>query len=69
KSNTIKIDIHGFDAQNGTAMILSSSALQDHNTFEQPEKVSPKVFKDFTLKKGVLQLTLPPFSVVVVELK
>ncbi|MDH5400056.1 MAG: alpha-N-arabinofuranosidase, partial [Cyclobacteriaceae bacterium] len=45
KSNTIKIDIHGFDAQNGTAMILSSSALQDHNTFEQPEKVSPKVFK------------------------
>ncbi len=69
KSNTIKIDLSGINLKNITAEILKSDNLQDHNTFENPEKILPMEFKDFKFEKNNLEFNIPPFSVLVFEVK
>ena len=49
--------------------ILSSEKLQDHNTFENPAKIAPKNFNGASIAANGINVTLPPFSVVVLELK
>ncbi|WP_179004535.1 alpha-N-arabinofuranosidase [Winogradskyella forsetii] len=51
-----------------SASILESKKVQDHNTFDNPDKIKPKEFKDFKYKKGKITLEIPAFSVVVFEL-
>ncbi|MBK0369505.1 alpha-N-arabinofuranosidase [Flavobacterium agrisoli] len=67
KSHTIEVDLADFKLKNITGSILTSSKLQDHNTFENPSKITTKAFKGFENKKGKLAITIPPFSVVVLE--
>ncbi|MEH6407047.1 MAG: alpha-L-arabinofuranosidase C-terminal domain-containing protein [Leeuwenhoekiella sp.] len=67
KSNTVSIDLNEMGIKSFTGQILTSGTLQDHNTFDNPEEITPKTFKDFKLKKGTVELTIPPFSVVVLE--
>ncbi|WBL23773.1 alpha-N-arabinofuranosidase [Zunongwangia sp. HRR-M8] len=69
KENEVEFDLSGFDIDDFNAEILVSENLQDHNTFDSPEKIIPKQFKDFKFKRGNLKITLPPFSVVVLESK
>jgi alpha-N-arabinofuranosidase len=64
----IEIDLQGFKAKSVTGRILTSSKIQDHNTFDKPEKVIPKTFTSATLSKGILKVTMPPHAVVVLEL-
>jgi alpha-N-arabinofuranosidase len=69
KEQEISLEIRGAKFQTVSGKILTSRKMQDHNTFEQPEKVKPSLFKGFTLTGSVLKGKLPPFSVVVLELK
>ncbi len=48
--------------------ILTSPQIQDHNTFDNPEKVRPVPFTDFKKTGGRLLVKLPPVSVVVLSL-
>ncbi len=57
----------GFSSVSGR--ILSSDAVQDHNTFKEPMKVRPAEITGVTLKGGTLTASLPPCSVVVLEIK
>ncbi|HVI47170.1 MAG TPA: alpha-L-arabinofuranosidase C-terminal domain-containing protein [Chitinophaga sp.] len=52
-----------------TGRILTSSRLQDCNTFTSPDKIKPAVFREYSLKNNSITLKLPPFSVVVLELQ
>ena len=52
-----------------TGRILTSPHVQDHNTFDDPEKVKPTSFAGATLNDKTLEVKLPPASVVVLELK
>jgi alpha-N-arabinofuranosidase len=52
-----------------TARILTSAKLQDYNSFENPAKIKPAEFKGASLKGNTISVKLPPFSVVVLELK
>jgi alpha-N-arabinofuranosidase len=63
------IDLKGLKAASVSGKILTSGKLQDHNTFTQPNKVTPTAFKGAVLKDNVLNITLPPFSVVVLTLE
>jgi len=63
----IEIDTKDLGVKNFTAHIITSSKLQDFNSFENPNKISPAAFKDFDMKKGKLEINLPPFSVLVLE--
>jgi alpha-N-arabinofuranosidase len=47
-----------------TGRILSSASVQDHNTFEKPDAVKPADFKGAKLDGGMVTLTLPACSVI-----
>jgi alpha-L-arabinofuranosidase len=65
----VSIDVKGAKYTTVTGRILSSQKVQDHNTFQNPEKVKPTAFKGATLTSNKLNVKVPPFSVVVLELK
>jgi alpha-L-arabinofuranosidase len=65
----ISLETFGAKYKTVTGRILSSAKLQDFNSFETPEKIKPSKFDGATLKNDLLKVTLPPFSVVVLELK
>ncbi|PKB16475.1 alpha-N-arabinofuranosidase [Flavobacterium sp. 5] len=67
KTNKIEIDVKDLGVKNFTGMIISSSKLQDYNSFDNPDKIKPVAFKGFENKAGKLEITLPPYSVVVLE--
>ncbi|MFV8371816.1 alpha-N-arabinofuranosidase [Flavobacterium sp. LB2P74] len=69
KEHKIEIDMQELGIKNVTGTILASPKLQDHNTFDNPTKIKPAVFKGFETKKGKLEITIPAFSVVVLETK
>ncbi|MDI6045739.1 alpha-N-arabinofuranosidase [Flavobacterium yafengii] len=69
KDHKIEIDMQELGIKNVTGTILASPKLQDHNTFDNPSKIKPAVFKGFETKKGKLEITIPAFSVVVLETK
>jgi alpha-N-arabinofuranosidase len=48
--------------------VLTADAINAHNTFEAAEKVKPAAFSGHSYKNGVLTVTLPAKSVVVLEL-
>ncbi len=52
-----------------TGQILTASTLNAHNTFDQPDNVNNKEFKDFSIKKGVLNVKVPAKSVIVLRAK
>ncbi len=52
-----------------TGRILTSKKLQDYNSFADPEKIKPAIFKDFALDKNTITITLPATSVVVLTVK
>lgn len=66
---TTSIDLKGLKAASVSGNILTSGKLQDHNTFTQPNKITPTTFKEAVLKDNILNVTLPPFSVVVLALQ
>jgi alpha-N-arabinofuranosidase len=65
--NKVEIDVKDLGIKNFTGMILTAAKLQDYNSFDAPNKIVPTVFKGFENKKGKLEITIPPFSVVVLE--
>ena len=69
KTQTVSININGANYKTVTGRILTSDKLQNYNSFENPNKIVPAVFKGAQLNGSRLNLTIPPFSVVVLELK
>jgi alpha-N-arabinofuranosidase len=69
KPEKISIKIEGENCRKVTGRILTSSSIHDYNTFDDPDKIEPKIFTDASLKNNVINLTIPPFSLVVLEMK
>jgi len=65
----VKIDLQGLSENTVTGRILRSDKLQDHNTFDDPQKIKPAAFAGASLNGNSLAVKMPPFSVVVLELK
>ena len=65
----VSIDLAGIAGKTVTGRILQSAKLQDHNTFDNPQKIKPVVFNGATISGSTLSLKLPAFSVVVLEVK
>lgn len=64
---TINTGQHAFKKSSG--QILTSSSLRDYNSFANTNKIHPKPFGKAKIKGNALQVTLPPFSVVVLEME
>ncbi|UZR98804.1 alpha-N-arabinofuranosidase [Chondrinema litorale] len=68
-AHDLTLSLSGVEFKSITGEILKSEKLQDHNTFDNPESVTPSEYKEFKKKKDQITTSLPPFSVVVLELK
>jgi alpha-N-arabinofuranosidase len=62
------IDLVKFKAGRITAKILTSDKMNALNSFDNPDEVTPESFSDFKLADNKLEVTLPPMSVVVLEI-
>lgn len=69
KEISITCPIIGDSFKTVTGEVLTSGEMAAFNSFEKPETIKPVVFNGFKLKDGVLSVTLPAKSVVVLELK
>ena len=67
KENKIEIDLKELGVKNVSGKVLTSKKLQDYNSFDNPTKIEPVDYKDFKIKQGKLTVTIPPFSVIMIE--
>ena len=65
----VTIDLGDLHAGTVSGRILHSGKLQDHNSFDYPEKIKPAVFSNASISGSTLTVKLPPFSVAVLSLK
>lgn len=65
----VSIDIRGAKLSSVSGRVLTSDKIQDFNSFEQPSRIKPAVFKDASISGTTLKVKLPPHSVVVLEAK
>lgn len=69
KAQPVSININGASYRSVTGRILTSEKLQNYNSFDDPNKIVPAVYNGARLNDSIVNLTIPPFSVVVLELK
>jgi alpha-N-arabinofuranosidase len=69
QARALEADVRGARVTGVTGRILAGPAMNAHNTFEQPNVVAPAVFNGAVLSGDRLRVTLPPRSVVVLELR
>ena len=69
KPQAVSLDLGSLPAGSVSGRILQAESLQAHNTFAQPQKIKPVAFNGARLEGNTLTVTLPPFSVVVLQLK
>jgi alpha-L-arabinofuranosidase len=69
KAQDITLTINGAAYKSVTGRILTSDKLQNYNSFENPDKIKPSNFTGAGLTSSTLRVKIPPFSVVVLELK
>jgi alpha-N-arabinofuranosidase len=70
KTHTLELVLDGKSAYKTVGgRILASGKVQDHNSFDQPNRVVPKNYTGANLSGNKLRLSLPPNSVVVLELQ
>jgi alpha-N-arabinofuranosidase len=65
---SVALTIRGHEPRNISARVLTSGRMQDHNTFAEPEKVTPDAFTAINVKDSVLHFDAPPQSVVAITL-
>jgi alpha-N-arabinofuranosidase len=66
---TVSTTMTGINATAVSGKVLTGAAMNAMNTFEQPNSVVPQPFSGATIANGGLNVTLPPKSVVVLDLK
>ena len=67
KAHAVSIPMENLNAKKVSIEAIQSTNIQDHNTFEQPNKIEIKKFTDFSVKKGQLQMEIPAHSVLLVK--
>jgi alpha-L-arabinofuranosidase len=68
KTITIRAGMPGIAYTNVGGQILTSGRFNDVNSFDQPDKIKPAVFKGARKEGDELVVEMPPMSVVVLEL-
>jgi alpha-N-arabinofuranosidase len=68
-SQTLDITLQGTKAKGVSGRILTSADAKDYISFEHPQTVTPRTFKDAKLKNQVLSVKLPAKSIVVLTIE
>jgi len=69
KEQSVELNLGNLSFKNISGRILSSPKLQNYNSFEQPNIISPSGFNGFKRNGSQLSVSLPPFSVVVLAIQ
>jgi alpha-N-arabinofuranosidase len=70
KKETIVIDVEAGSLKKvNTASLLTAPKINSINTFDEPGRIKPVDFSNYSLKKGTLTVTLPPKAIVTLELE
>jgi alpha-N-arabinofuranosidase len=64
----LSIDLHGARPREVRGRVLTGETMDAHNTFDHPDAIRPVAFNDAKPAGAGVQVTLPPRSVVVLEL-
>jgi alpha-N-arabinofuranosidase len=67
KSQKIALEIRGEDYTVFESEILKGKSIDDHNSFENPNKVIPTKLEILKEKNDTIELVLPPQSVVMIK--
>ena len=69
-NNSIQLncEFNGKEAKKVDERVISSENINDHNTFDDPDKVVIEDFKDFQVTKGKIEAVLPSKSVVLLQI-
>ena len=65
---TVSCEIAGDSVGSVTGRILTAPSMTSHNTFDAPHAVQPAPFTGASVSGSRVTVTLPPLSVVVLEL-
>ncbi len=68
KTKIINLELRGAKAESVTGRLLTAADMTAHNTFENPGRLKPVDFKTVRLQNNEILATLPPGSVVVMEI-
>lgn len=68
KTETVTCPIIGDTFSKITGEVLTAEEMNSFNSFDKPLVVKPVAFNGFTTKDGILTITMPSKSVVVLEL-
>jgi alpha-N-arabinofuranosidase len=67
-SQKITLNLSGKKFNGISGRLLASAKVQDHNSFNNPEKIRSVTFKGASLKGDAITMTLPSASVVMLTL-
>ncbi len=67
-SENVVLSLEGFKADKATGRVLTADRMNAHNTFEDPNAVKPAAFSGFKVDGNNMKVTMPPMSVVVLEI-
>ena len=65
----VVITLRGFALKHVTGEILTASAMDAHNSFEQPQALRPEPFAGAAIVGDMLRVRMPPKSLVVLKLE
>ncbi|MGP7796268.1 alpha-N-arabinofuranosidase [Sphingomonas sp. CLY1604] len=66
---SVSVTLDGVTGAGVTGRILTAPAMDAHNSFDAPDAVKPVAFTGATLSAGTLNVTLPPKSVVMLDIR
>lgn len=69
KKQEVEIVLDGANIKSFEGEILTSKDIKTYNDFDNPNKVTPAVFKDAKVKKNKVSVKIPAKSIVVLNLK
>lgn len=71
EKESVTIDVKGMNVKSVKGSIITSASKEDHNTFENPNKVTLQEFKGAKIdkKSGKIRLELPALSIVTLEIE
>jgi len=65
----VECQLRGCAAASVTGRVLTAPDMRTHNTFDKPNAIVPAELAGIKIGSGVVSATLPPMSVVVLEIK
>jgi alpha-N-arabinofuranosidase len=65
---TVTLDLRGAAPKSVTGSIITSAAIQDHNTFDAPDTVRIAPFNGAVIAGSAVTVKMPPKSVITLEL-